>query len=144
MTLDHAGIERCVSHAGSMVLLNAVLHWDATHIVCSAAAPDAGHPLARDGAVRAVTAAEYAAQAIAVHGALLEHQAAPRLAMLAKLSNVELHSACIPTDRGPLAVRAELLSRAAAGCLYDFEVACARQPVATGRLLVAFAAPPGR
>jgi len=76
MTLDHAGIERCVPHAGSMVLLDAVLHWDATHIVCSAAAPNAGHPLARDGAVRAVTAAEYAAQAVAVHGALLEHQAA--------------------------------------------------------------------
>ena len=115
MTLDHAGIERCVPHAGSMVLLNAVLHWDATHIVCSAAAPDAWHPLARDGAVRAVIAAEYAAQAVAVHGALLEREAAPRLAMLAKLSDVALHSACIPTDRGPLAVRAQLLGRTAAG-----------------------------
>ncbi len=94
--------------------------------------------------MRAVIAAEYAAQAIAVHGALLEREAAPRLAMLAKLSDVALHSACIPTDRGPLAVRAQLLGRTAAGCLYDFEVACARQPIASGRLMLAFALPPAR
>jgi len=144
MTLDRAGIARCVPHAGSMLLLDTVVHWDATHIACSAAAPDAGHPLARAGVVPAVTAAEYAAQAAAAHGALLEHQAAPCPGVLAKLSDVELHAACIPADRGPLAVNATLLSRGAAGCLYDFDVACAAQPVARGRLMVAFALPVAR
>ena len=136
--LDRAAIERRVPHAGTMCLLDAVTQWDAVHIACRAAAPSAAHPLARDGIVPAVVAIEYAAQATAVHGTLLDEQAAPRDGVLAKLSDVELHSARIPFDAGPLAVRAELISRGAAGCLYGFVVATERQPIASGRLMVAF------
>jgi len=88
-----------------------------------------------------VAAAEYAAQATAVHGALLDGRPAPA-GMLAKLSNVKFHSDCIPADGGPLAVRARLLGRGPSGCLYDFEVDCAHHPIARGRLMVAFAATP--
>ena len=138
MKLDRVGIERRVPHAGTMCLLDAVMQWDATSITCIACAPGATHPLARDGTVPAVAAVEYAAQATAVHGALLDTQVAPRAGMLAKLSEVELHTLCIPADRGPLNVRAELLNRGASGCLYAFEVAGNRQRIASGRLLVAF------
>jgi predicted hotdog family 3-hydroxylacyl-ACP dehydratase len=141
MTLERAAIERCVPHAGAMLLLDSVAHWDASHIVCSAAAPGAQHPLAREGAVPALAAVEYGAQAAAVHGFLLERPAVPRPGMLAKLSGVQLHSACIPADRGALSVNAQLLSRVAQGCLYHFQVVCAGEPVAHGRLMVAFAAP---
>jgi predicted hotdog family 3-hydroxylacyl-ACP dehydratase len=143
MKLDRAGIEGCIPHSGSMVLLDSVVQWDAAYIVCSAAAPGAGHPLARRGTVAALVAVEYGAQAAAVHGFLVE-PAVPRPGMLAKLSDVQLHAACIPSDRGPLSVKAQLLSRVALGCLYDFHVECAGEPVAQGRLMVSFAAPAAR
>jgi len=47
--LDRAGIESRVPHAGRMCLLDTVEDWDESTITCAAAAPDATHPLARDG-----------------------------------------------------------------------------------------------
>jgi predicted hotdog family 3-hydroxylacyl-ACP dehydratase len=117
-----------------------VQQWDATDIHCVAAAPSAAHPLARAGIVPAVAAAEYAAQATAMHGALLGGGRAPT-GMLAKLSDVALHARCIPAGGGPLTVHARLLGRSASGCLYDFDVDCAHHPIASGRLMVAFTAP---
>lgn len=139
MMPDREAIVRMVPHAGSMCLLDAVTAWDAGHIDCSAAEPGLAHPLAREGCVPAVAACEYAAQATAVHGALLDDSHEPRAGMLAKLMDVRLHSPCFPAGDGVLAVRAELLSRTAAGCLYAFEVAGAGAMVASGRLMVAFA-----
>jgi predicted hotdog family 3-hydroxylacyl-ACP dehydratase len=137
---DRAVIEQCVPHAGAMVLLDAISRWDALSIECTAPTPGAGHPLMRDGRVPAIAAVEYAAQAAAVHGALLDGHAAPRAGVLAKLSDCDLMAACIPSAGGRLDVKAELLSRGDAGCLYAFSVTCGR-PVVRGRLMVAFAPP---
>jgi predicted hotdog family 3-hydroxylacyl-ACP dehydratase len=138
MMLDRAGIETCVPHAGAMCLLDAVTRWDALHIACSAAAPQAHHPLARGGMVPAVVVVEYAAQATAVHGTLLDSRAAPRGGMLATLNDVELHCHGIALGEGPLAVQAELVSRSAAACLYAFDVATSRRRIVSGCLMVAF------
>lgn len=138
MMPDRSRIERLVPHAGSMCLLDGVVEWDAMHIVCRAPEPDAGHPLARGGGVPAIAAAEYAAQATAVHGALLDDASEPRAGLLAKLMEMELHGACFPAGGGALTVRVEVLSRVARGCLYAFHVAGTSQPIATGRLIVAF------
>lgn len=138
MIVDRACIERLVPHAGSMCLLDAVTHWEAGRIACSAPEPGAGHPLARDASVPAIAAAEYAAQATAVHGALLDQARGPRAGMLAKLMDVDLHCSSFPAGGGPLTVRAELLSRLSTGCLYSFEVAASSQAIARGRLIVAF------
>ncbi len=138
MMLDHAGIEKLVPHAGAMCLLGSVLNWDATHIVCASPATGPGHPLARNGVVPVVAATEYAAQATAVHGALVDGVTTPRAGMLAKLIDVALRGADFPEEGGTVSVRAEMLGRSAAGCLYAFEVACDSQPLASGKLLVAF------
>lgn len=123
-------------HSGAMCLLDAVLRWDTSAIVCHAFAPHGDHPLARDGVVPAVAAIEYAAQATAVHGALLDTHRMPRPGMLAKLSEVEMHGDVISMEGGSLIVRAQLVSRGAAACLYDFEVDQAEQRIAGGRLMV--------
>ncbi|MFN3416411.1 MAG: hydroxymyristoyl-ACP dehydratase [Caldimonas sp.] len=138
MRLDRTDIERRVPHAGAMCLLDGVLHWDREHIVCQAAAPTADHPLAREGRISSVIAPEYAAQATAVHGALLDAHSRPRAGVLAKLAQVDLLRADIPHDAGPLKIQAELLSREASGCFYAFEVSAAGQAIARGRLIVAF------
>lgn len=130
-------IERLVPHAGAMCLLDAVTGWDATSIACSAAAPGTSHPLARDGAVPSIAAAEYAAQATALHGALIDQAGGPRAGALAKLVDVEL---CRPHLRAgsAVSVRAEMLGRLATGCMYGFEVSDGQEAVARGRLIVAF------
>ncbi|MBT9488869.1 MAG: hydroxymyristoyl-ACP dehydratase [Rubrivivax sp.] len=138
MKLDRAGIASRLPHAGTMCLLDSVQRWDAEHIVCSAEAPTPAHPLARDGVVPTIVAVEYAAQASAVHGALLEAEAGVRAGLLARLSEVDLHGAEVPSALGPLAVTATLIGRHAAGCLYAFRVECGAQAVASGRLTVAF------
>ena len=140
MILDRAGIECRVPQRGTMCLLDAVLAWDATHNRCTAPAPGPAHPLARGETVPAVAAVEYAAQAAAVHGALLDPALAPRAGMLAKLGEVHLYAERIAADGGALQVRAERLAHADTGCLYSFEVACGQGPIASGRLMVAFTA----
>lgn len=136
MRMARAEIEKLVPHAGAMCLLDEVTHWDPVSIACTSAAPGPGHPLARDRAVPAIAAAEYAAQASAVHGALLEQSSRPRAGMLATLMDVKLAARAIP-EGGALAIQAELLSRSAAGCLYSFEVSTGGKPLAAGRLMVA-------
>jgi predicted hotdog family 3-hydroxylacyl-ACP dehydratase len=138
MMPDRVRIEQLVPHAGAMCLLDAVKQWDAGQIACSSGEPGPSHPLARDGVVPAIAAAEYAAQATAVHGALLEQTSQPRAGMLAKLMDVKLHSAFFPLGGGSVTVNATLLSRLGSGCLYAFEVGSVGRPIASGRLIVAF------
>lgn len=136
--LTRSQIQARIPHAGAMCLLDAVRSWDAKTIVCEAAAPAAAHPLARAQQVPAVAAVEYAAQAAAVHGSLIDGTDAPRDAMLAKLSEVEFSTAGLDEAGGLLTVRAELLGRVDSGCMYAFEVSSQRSSVARGRMLVAF------
>ena len=136
--LNHAEIEDRIPHAAAMCLLDSVRCWDATTIECSAAAPTAAHPLAGARGVPAVAAIEYAAQAVAVHGALQSPTGAPRAGMLAKLSDVELSPFGPDPAGGPLTIRAELLGGVDAGCRYAFEVFNQRACLARGRLMVVY------
>jgi predicted hotdog family 3-hydroxylacyl-ACP dehydratase len=137
--LTRAQIELRIPHAGSMFLLDRVVRYDGTRIVCEATAPTANHPLARAQDMPAVTAVEYAAQAAALHGALLDGNPEPRRGMLAKLSEVELTEGWLEETSSTLTIQADLLVRGASGCIYSFAVHDARGWGARGRLLVAFA-----
>jgi predicted hotdog family 3-hydroxylacyl-ACP dehydratase len=137
--LDRADIEARLPHGPPMCLLDSVLRWDTSTIHGVARAADAMHPLAREGFVPAVAAVEYAAQAVAVHGALLAGRGLPRPGMLAKIGEATLHADRIPVGEGPIGVHAALLGAGPSGCLYHVEVRCGDRPVASGRLMVAFA-----
>ena len=136
--LNHAQIQSRIPHADAMCLLDSVQRWDATTIECSAPAPTAAHPLAGAHGVPAVAAIEYAAQAAAVHGALLAPTEVPRAGMLAKLGDVELSTTGPDPAGGPLTIRAELLGQVDAGCQYAFEVFNQRVCLARGRLMIAY------
>lgn len=140
MKLDRAMIERLVPQAGAMCLLDEVSQWSTGNIVCTAGAPGPDHPLARDESVPAIASCEYAAQAAAIHGALIEHALAPREGVLAKLMDIELHAQAFPLGGG-VQVRANMLGRVATGCLYAFDVRAGELPICEGRLMVAFGAP---
>lgn len=136
--LTREEIEARVPHGGRMCLLDRVEMWSDATIVCRAVPPTPAHPLARGSGVPAIAAVEYAAQAAAVHGALLDGAAAPRHGLLAKLTDVELLHARLDEGGGTLTVTAELLARIESGCQYRFEVRNERSGIARGRLLVAF------
>jgi predicted hotdog family 3-hydroxylacyl-ACP dehydratase len=71
MLLNRAWIEARIPHQGRMCLLDEVLDWDAQHIRCRTAThrtPD--NPLRSHGRLSIACGIEYAAQAMALHGAL--------------------------------------------------------------------------
>lgn len=144
MKLDHAAIAQRVPHTGVMCLLDAVVDWDARIIECEAGEPRPEHPLAREGRLPAIAAVEYAAQATAVHGALLDGVDEARPGMLAKLSGVELGADPVPLDGERLTVRCELLGRTDAGSQYEFVVRNRTGLLARGRLIVATRTEPAR
>ena len=112
--LSQSQIRSRIAHTGAMCLLDSVQHWDASTIICQALAPTAAHPLAMGSVVPAVAAVEYAAQAAAVHGSLLDGAQSPG-GMLAKLNDVELCGPGLDELGGPITIRAELLSRGRPG-----------------------------
>jgi predicted hotdog family 3-hydroxylacyl-ACP dehydratase len=77
-----------------MCLLDAVVAWDASRFVCRAVSHrDADNPLRAHGRLGIAGGIEYAAQAMAVHGALLSPEGTPpRIGYLASLRDVEFHS----------------------------------------------------
>lgn len=89
--LDHDQIAARIPHAGAMCLLQRVETWSERDIRCSATSHRAADNPLRSGGLLPVSAGiEYAAQAMAVHGSLLEPtQGAPRRGYLAVLSRVE-------------------------------------------------------
>lgn len=137
-TLDHAGIAARIPHQGSMCLLDAVQDWSAEHIVCRAVGhTDPAHPLRAADRLGAATGIEYAAQAMAVHGALVAgDQAAPRQGYLTSVRSVSLHAARLDDLPGPLEVRAERLSGDAHNVLYRFSVGHAGVCLLEGRAAV--------
>jgi predicted hotdog family 3-hydroxylacyl-ACP dehydratase len=71
MLLNREWIEARIPHQGRMCLLDEVLDWNAQHIRCRTAthrAPD--NPLRSHGRLGIACGIEYAAQAMALHGAL--------------------------------------------------------------------------
>ena len=85
MRLDRTWIEGNIPHHGRMCLLDEVLEWDAQHIRCRSGThrlPD--HPLRSQGRLGVACGIEYAAQAMAVHGALAGGAAADSSGALAR------------------------------------------------------------
>lgn len=138
-TLDRDGIAARIPHQGDMCLLDAVRHWSPEAIECEARLNGLDrHPLRSEGALDAVHAIEYAAQAMAVHGALIAGlQAAPRAGYLASVRGVSLHAERIEADDAPLRVSAQRLSGDERNVLYGFRVEAARGAcIAEGRAAV--------
>src|SRR6059058_3338196 len=76
MPLDRQWIEQHIAHKGRMCLLDEVLSWDAARIRCrSATHRSADNPLRLHGRLGGACGIEYAAQAMAVHGALISASA---------------------------------------------------------------------
>ncbi|MGH8255212.1 MAG: 3-hydroxylacyl-ACP dehydratase [Steroidobacteraceae bacterium] len=148
MRLDQRWIAAHIPHQGRMCLLEEVLSWDEQQLLCRAGSHRAiDHPLRAHGRLGSACAIEYAAQAAAVHGALLQPRAPARAdaaaaaSMLASARAVELAVRRLDDIRGDLLISAVRLQHDARGALYAFalqeqpgEAAGAGRQLAHGRL----------
>jgi len=121
-----------------MCLLAAVVDWSETAIFCTATShADPANPLRADGRLGAAAGIEYAAQAMAIHGALLAgSDGAPRQGYLASVRGVTLNVDRLDDLPGQLDVHAERLSGDAGNVLYQFSVSHAGRCLIEGRAAV--------
>lgn len=144
-TLNRDAIARRIPHQGSMCLLDSVLAWDHDLIRCQTSThllPD--HPLRAHGRLGAACGVEYAAQAMAVHGALVAQSldsgnagsSPPRAGYLAGVRGVTLHVERLDTVAGPLTVSAQRITGDANTVLYSFTVEAGEQTLLSGRAVV--------
>jgi predicted hotdog family 3-hydroxylacyl-ACP dehydratase len=139
--LDHAAIASRIPHAERMCLIDRVVHWDERGIRCAAHSHcDPDNPLREASGLPVWAGIEYAAQAAAVHGALMHPQPAPRVGVLAALRNV--NAACDWLDRieAELMLEATLLHADAAGGIYGFEVRSGESLLLSGQFTLMFSA----
>lgn len=124
LKLDRAGIAALIPHAGSMCLLDGLLECSADEIVCIARnQADPAHPLRTTSGLLAPAAAEYASQAMALHGALNAQQGErARVGYLAALRGFVMHVTRLDDAPGALLVRAVHLAGDARQALYRFEL----------------------
>jgi len=139
VTLTHEEIAQLVPHAGSMCLLHEVTEEDESSIRCRAISHrDPSHPLRENGVLPCVTGIEYAAQAMAVHGALRAQQGL-RPGMLAAVRDVLLRVDRLDDIDDDLLVRAECLYVDGSHLLYGFELRAGDRLLLRGRAVVVLA-----
>lgn len=140
--LNRDAIASRIPHHGEMCLLERVVSWSPERIECEAASHRApGNPLRAHGRLGIACGVEYAAQAMAVHGALIGEssgQAAgvPRVGYLASVRGVSLHATRLDDVAGDLTVRAERLMGDGNNIVYGFEVADGGRLLLSGRATV--------
>ena len=138
MPLDRAWLLAYLPHEGSMCLLDAVTDWDAQRIRCTASSHRrADNPLRAQDRLGAACGIEYAAQAMAAHGALLAAAgSAPRAGYLASVRGVDLHIARLDDIAADLGIEAERLSGDDNTILYGFSVSAGDRLLLSGRATV--------
>lgn len=161
MPLDRQWIEQHIPHKGRMCLLDEVLAWDAVRIRCrSNTHRAADNPLRAHGRLGAACGIEYAAQAMAVHGALIAASAplastvsshvrgsiGATVGYLASVRNVALHVGRLDDLGEELIASAERITGDGRTVLYEFSVSSVGQLLLSGRASIvfdaAFGAPP--
>jgi predicted hotdog family 3-hydroxylacyl-ACP dehydratase len=137
--LDAAQIAKLIPHHGSMCLLASVLHYDAQSIRCLANSHRLlTNPLRENGLLHAVCGVEYAAQAMAVHGALLSGQGdqPPRGGRLASVRSVEFSASRLDDVEAELEICATQLMGDENSMVYEFTVTAATQTLLKGKATV--------
>ena len=137
-TLDHAWIARHIPHQGSMCLLDNVEAWDEQRIQCRASSHRAaGNPLRAHGRLGSACGIEYAAQAMAVHGALMAPpDCTARAGYLVSVRSTHLRVARLDNVADDLLVEALCIAHDENNILYQFSISAAGHLLLNGRAAV--------
>jgi predicted hotdog family 3-hydroxylacyl-ACP dehydratase len=146
MLLNRAWIEARIPHQGSMCLLDEVLDWNAKYIHCGTAthrAPD--NPLRSHGRLGVACSIEYAAQAMALHGALAAGEAKgperiagalPQVGLLAAIRGVRFSVTRLDDIESDLICEVIHLAGDGLTALYEFTLRDRDRSLASGRASV--------
>jgi predicted hotdog family 3-hydroxylacyl-ACP dehydratase len=136
MHLNREWIAGHIPHQGGMCLLDEVCHWDESAVHCRTRTHlDVANPLRRGGRIAAVCGIEYAAQAMAIHGALLAG-ASSRAGYLASVRAVRLRIDHLDECNDALDVHARRLSGDAGTVMYEFVLGDPDAALVSGRAVV--------
>lgn len=136
-----------IPHAGAMCLLDRVEAWDQDGITCSASSHhDARNPLRSHGRLHAVCGLEYAAQAMAVHGSLINDAGSghspenppgkPKVGFLASVRELKMHVERLDKVAADLRIKVQRLNHIEGISVYGFEVAAGDRLLISGRAAV--------
>ncbi len=138
MPLNHAEIAARIPHQGSMCLLERIDSWDAERLHAAATShhhPD--NPLRAHGRLASSCGIEYAAQAMAMHGALTANQQERvRMGYLASVRGATLHVGRLDDVPGELVIEVARFSGDGNNVLYDFRVSGDGRVLVEGRAAV--------
>ena len=126
-----------------MCLLDEVLSWDTVRIRCRATSHRlADNPLRAHGRLGAACGVEYAAQTMAVHGAIMAHAAGARApaGLLTSVRNLVLRVSRLDDLDTDLIASAERLAGDAGSTLYEFTVSSGGRELLSGRASIVFGA----
>jgi predicted hotdog family 3-hydroxylacyl-ACP dehydratase len=144
MRLDHAWIAAHIPHQGAMCLIDEVLDWSATEIHCGTGSHRlSSNPLRTADRLRSECGIEYAAQAIAIHGALnsIPQSAQAVAGMLVGVRGVTLHVNRLDNVEGDLVILGVRIGGDATAQLYDFSIGSASRTLLAGRATVVLRGP---
>jgi predicted hotdog family 3-hydroxylacyl-ACP dehydratase len=147
IVLNAAEIAARVPHSGTMCLLHALHEASDTHVLCSTTSHHASdNPLRSASGLLSCHAIEYAAQAMALHGAMTAAaDAPPQGGRLASVRGVKLHVPRLDTIDGSLFVHAERVAGDAGQAMYQFKLRDERQnTLVQGRATVLLSGTVGR
>lgn len=139
VTIDADQIRNLIPHAGSMCLLDKVLSFDAQGIVCIARSHRLHtNPLRENNMLHAVCGIEYAAQAMALHGALISSTPfkTPRAGRLAGVRSVEFTVSRLDDIPEDLEIDATQLMGDENSMVYEFTVKTPHRVLLNGKATV--------
>lgn len=137
--LNHAWIENHIPHQGDMCLLDYVEHWDKETIVCRASSHrDIDNPLRAHGQLGIACGIEYAAQAMAVHGALLApiDSVTPKVGYLVSVRGVTMVVTQLDDVAADLLINASCIMANESNMLYQFSIHADEKLLLEGRAAV--------
>lgn len=140
--IEHDELCGLIPHAGDMCLLDRVIEWNDTEIVCEVLShQDSNNPLRSDQGLASVAGIEYGGQAMAVHGSLLGSVKKEGQSLyLAAVRDVKFEVSWLHDINQPLTVRAERLMADVNGMIYQFSVHALSRLLVHGRLTVMMSA----
>jgi predicted hotdog family 3-hydroxylacyl-ACP dehydratase len=141
--MNRAWIEARIPHQGRMCLLDEVIAWDAHHIRCRTGTHRAlDNPLRAHDRLGIASGIEYAAQTMALHGALASaalgaNTAAPsRVGLLASVRDVRLHALRLDDIEADLLCEVTHLAGDHFTALYEFSLRDKDKSLLAGRATV--------
>jgi predicted hotdog family 3-hydroxylacyl-ACP dehydratase len=122
-----------------MCLLEKIESWNENEIACTATShlnPD--NPLKLKGRLHIIHGVEYAAQAMAVHGKLLNPRISSSPGLLASTKNLRFNAHRLDNIKVPLRIHARSLAKTIHGLVYSFTVSDENKVLISGECTIVF------